>query len=233
MAFFRQFRTLFIMEEMQPEIIYSDNHVLVASKPSGWLTQPDQSRSPSLEGFAKEWVKSEYKKPGEVFLHAVHRLDKPVSGLVLFARTSKALSRLNEQSRAQEIERIYWAEVEGILAHREARLKHYLIHGEHRAHVGKQTDKEAKLAVLHYVVEEFNAHSTFVSIELETGRYHQIRAQFSAIGHPILGDTRYGSKHKTTEGIHLHSWQLFFQHPVTAEELSFTVEPAFQRSGLH
>ncbi|HAB98616.1 MAG TPA: RNA pseudouridine synthase [Parachlamydiales bacterium] len=224
--------TLCCMEESQPEIVYSDNHILVASKPSGWLTQPDQSRTPSLEGFAKEWVKGEYNKPGEAFLHAVHRLDKPVSGLVLFARTSKALSRLNEQSRNQEIERIYWAEVEGILAHREARLKHFLIHGEHRALVGKEGDREAKLAVLNYLVEQFNAHSTFVSIDLETGRYHQIRAQFSAIGHPIVGDKRYGAKTDGHDAIHLHSWQIFFEHPVTHEELSFKVEPAFQRSGL-
>jgi len=221
------------MEESQPEIVYSDNHILVASKPHGWLTQPDQSRTPSLEGFAKEWVKSQYNKPGDVFLHAVHRLDKPVSGLVLFARTSKALSRLNEQSRAQEIERIYWAEVEGVLAHREARLKHFLIHGEHRALIGKEGEKEAKLAALNYLVEQFNAHSTFVSIDLETGRYHQIRAQFSAIGHPIVGDKRYGAKSDGYDAIHLHCWQLLFEHPVTHEELSFKVEPFFQRSGLH
>ena len=215
------------MEEEQPEIIYSDNHILVASKPAGWLTQPDQSHGPSLEGFAKEWVKSEYNKPGAVFLHAIHRLDKPVSGLVLFARTSKALTRLNEQSRAQEIERIYWAEVEGILPHKEARLKHYLIHGEHRALLARAEDKEAKVAVLNYVVERFNAHSTLVSIDLETGRYHQIRAQFSAIGHPIVGDKRYGAKSGLESAIRLHGWQLLFEHPVTNEELSFTSPPAF------
>lgn len=220
------------MDELQPEIVYSDNHVLIASKPAGWLTQPDQSKGPSLEGFAKEWVKSQYGKPGDVFLHAVHRLDKPVSGLVLFARTSKALSRLNEESREQKIERIYWAEVEGILTHKEAKLKHYLIHGDHRALIGKPGDKEAKLAVLNYLVEQFSAHSTFVSIDLETGRYHQIRAQFSAIGHPIVGDKRYGSKAGSSEMIHLHSWQLFFQHPVTHEELSFKIDPTFQRSGV-
>lgn len=221
------------MEELQPEIVYSDNHLLIASKPAGWLTQPDLSKGPSLEGFAKEWVKSEYNKPGEVFLHAIHRLDKPVSGLVLFARTSKALSRLNEQSRAQEIERIYWAEVEGILTHKEAKLKHFLIHGDHKALIGKEGDKDAKLAVLHYLVEQFNSHTTSVSIELETGRYHQIRAQFGAIGHPIVGDKRYGAKTGPSEEIHLHCWGLFFEHPVTHEEMSFKVEPAFQSSRLH
>ena len=215
------------MEESQPEILYSDNHILVASKPAGWLTQPDQSKTPSLEGFAKEWVKSEYNKPGAVFLHAIHRLDKPVSGLVLFARTSKALTRLNEQSRAQEIERIYWAEVEGILPQKEARLKHYLIHGEHRAIVAREGDKEAKLAVLNYIVEKYKSHSTLVSIDLETGRYHQIRAQFMALGHPIVGDHRYGSKSNFHEEIRLHGWQLLFEHPVTNEELTFKSPPGF------
>ena len=215
------------MEETQPEILYTDNHILVASKPSGWLTQPDQSKGPSLESFAKEWVKSEYSKPGEVFLHAIHRLDKPVSGLVLFARTSKALTRLNEQSRAQEIERIYWAEVEGIISQREGKLKHYLIHGEHRALIAKAGDKEAKLAVLNYEVEKHKSHSTLVSIDLETGRYHQIRAQFSVIGHPIVGDKKYGSKKGNGEEIHLHCWELYFDHPVTNEELSFKSPPPF------
>jgi 23S rRNA pseudouridine1911/1915/1917 synthase len=215
------------MEESQPEILYSDNHVLVASKPSGWLTQPDGSKSPSLEAFAKEWVKAEYKKPGDVYLHAIHRLDKPVSGLVLFARTSKALSRLNEQSRAQEIERIYWAEVEGILAPKEGRLKHFLIHGDHRAIIGREGDKEAKLAVLNFLVEKYKPHTTLTSIDLETGRYHQIRAQFSAVGHPIVGDKRYGSKSGDGEKIHLHGWQIYFEHPVTNEELSFESPPAF------
>ncbi|MBS0626563.1 MAG: RluA family pseudouridine synthase [Verrucomicrobia bacterium] len=216
------------MEESQPEILYSDNHILIASKPAGWLTQPDGSKNPSLEAFAKEWVKAEYNKPGAVFLHAIHRLDKPVSGLVLFARTSKALSRLNEQSREQEIERIYWAEVEGVLSMREGRLKHHLIHGEHKALVGREGDREAKLAVLNFLVEKYKSHSSLISIDLETGRYHQIRAQFSAIGHPIVGDKRYGSRTGNPEAIHLHGWQLLFQHPVTNEEMSFESPPPFE-----
>lgn len=210
-----------------PEIVYADNHILIASKPAGWLTQPDQSQRPSLEKFAKDWVKKQYSKPGEVFLHAVHRIDKPVSGLVLFARTSKALSRLNKQSRMQEIERIYWAEVEGILVHKESTLKDYLIHGDHRAHLGKAEDKAAKLAILNYIVQQYNAHSTLVMIKLETGRYHQIRAQFSAIGHPVVGDARYGSKLDREDRIHLHSWQLLLKHPVTSEQHFFTREPSF------
>src|SRR5262245_34636659 len=174
------------------EIQYADNHIALAVKPCGLLTQPDESDSPSLETFVKHWIKLEYKKKGNVFLHAIHRLDRVVSGLVLFARTSKALSRLNEQSRMQEIQRIYLAEVEGMLSKKEGKLDHYLIHGDHRALLAEKEDPEAKHARLYYKTVKQKQHSTLVEIELETGRYHQIRAQFSAIGHPIVGDKRYG-----------------------------------------
>lgn len=203
------------------EVIYCDNHILVAFKPAGFLTQPDDSSNPSLEEWVKEWVKREFQKPGAVFLHAIHRLDRPVSGLVLFARTSKALSRLNEQSRLQEIQRVYLAEVEGILSQKMGHLKHYLIHGEHRAQVGKEKDRDAKEARLTFEVLHYLEHSTYVKIELETGRYHQIRAQFAAIGHPIVGDKKYGSKTGDSSIIHLHCATLSFQHPVTQEVLSF------------
>ncbi len=208
-------------------ILFCDNHLLVANKPAGLLTQPDDSGDPSLEERAKAWVKQEYSKPGKVYLHAIHRLDRPVSGLVLFARTSKALSRLNEQSRNQEIQRTYCAEVEGILPEKEGKLDHYLIHGDHRALIGKATDKEAKHARLLYRVVRFLTHSTIVSIELETGRYHQIRAQFSAIGHPVVGDRRYGSKSGEEEAIHLHCAKLAFKHPVTKEVQAFESPAAF------
>ena len=214
------------MKPSDSEILFCDNHILVANKPAGLLTQPDDSDSHSLEAFAKEWVKQEYHKPGRVFLHAVHRLDRPVSGLVLFARTSKALSRLNEQLRSQEIQRTYIAEVEGILPEKEGRLDHYLIHKEHRAVLAREGEAEAKHARLIYRVIRFHAHSTLVSIELETGRYHQIRAQFGAIGHPVMNDERYGSEGRGKE-IHLHSAQLQFKHPVTKELLEFKSSPPF------
>jgi 23S rRNA pseudouridine1911/1915/1917 synthase len=209
------------MKPSNCEIVFSDNHILVATKPCGLLTQPDDSADDSLEAFAKEWVKKEYKKPGNVYLHAIHRLDRPVSGLVLFARTSKALSRLNEQSRNQEIQRTYVAEVEGILPAKEGRLDHYLIHGDHRAIIAKATDKEAKHARLSFKVIQFQKHSTLVEIELETGRYHQIRAQFSASGHPVVGDKRYGGKEGDGKEIHLHCAKMAFEHPVTKELSTF------------
>ncbi len=203
------------------EILFSDNHILIALKPAGLLTQPDQSNDPSLEAFAKKWVKEEYHKQGEVFLHCIHRLDRPVSGLVLFARTSKALSRLNEQSRSLEIQRVYEAEVEGIMKEKIGRLDHYLIHGDHRAIVAKEGDKDAKHARLTFQVLHYMPDSTIVRIELETGRYHQIRAQFSAIGHPIKGDRKYGSKSGDGTEILLHCAKMSFAHPVTKEVLTF------------
>jgi len=206
--------------------VYCDNHLLIVVKPPGLLTQPDETGSSSLEEMAKEWVKEQFHKPARVFLHPIHRLDRPVSGLVLFARTSKALSRLNEQSRAQEIQRVYLAEVTGIVPLKEGRLNHYLIHGDHRAIVSKEGDPKAKHARLLYRVLHYRPHSTIVEIELETGRYHQIRAQFAAIGHPIARDQRYSSN-GTSDEIHLHSAKLLFKHPVTNEVLRFESPPPF------
>lgn len=203
------------------EIVFSDNHILIASKPAGLLTQPDDSRDESLEKFVKAWVKKEYHKEGEVFLHCIHRLDRPVSGLVIFARTSKALSRLNEQSRAIEIQRIYEAEVEGVLPQKIGQLDHYLIHGDHRAIVSKEGKEGAKHARLTYQVLAYMPHSSLVRVELETGRYHQIRAQFGAVGHPIRGDKKYGSKSGDGSAIYLHCAKISFAHPVTKELLNF------------
>lgn len=216
------------MKSSDSEVIFCDNHILIANKPPGLLTQPDERSAESLELFAKQWVKKEYNKPGNVYLHAIHRLDRPVSGLVLFARTSKALSRLNEQSRDQAIQRIYTAEVEGVLPIKEGQLDHYLIHGDHRAIIAKEKDKEAKHARLTYKVIRYKDHSTVVSIQLETGRYHQIRAQFSASGHPVVGDKKYGAKSGDGEMIRLHCAQLKLEHPVTKEVLSFETPAPFE-----
>jgi 23S rRNA pseudouridine1911/1915/1917 synthase len=209
------------------EVLFCDNHLLVACKPAGLLTQPDSSGDANLEAFVKDWVKHEYRKEGNVFLHCIHRLDRPVSGLVLFARTSKALSRLNEQSRGLEIQRFYVAEVEGILPDKLGQLDHYLIHGDHRAIVGSAETEGAKHARLKYEVLHYMPHSTLVHVELETGRYHQIRAQFGAIGHPIVGDKKYGAKSGDGKTIRLHAAKLALEHPVTKEVLTFESPPPF------
>ena len=190
-------------------IIYSDNHLLVVEKPAEMATQPD------LTELAKAWVKKKYQKPGNVFLHPVHRLDKAVSGLVLFARTSKALSRLQVLMRERKIEKIYHALVEGKLPQQKGRLVHHLIHGSFRAEVSK----EGKESILEYRVLKFEKGITLLEINLITGRYHQIRAQLSAIGCPVVGDTKYGSKKSWPHGIALHHSELRFEHPVTKEPL--------------
>lgn len=205
---------------------YVDNHLLLANKRAGLLTQPDGSGTPDLETELKAWVKEEYQKPGAVFLHAVHRLDKPVSGLVLFARTSKALSRLNTQVRNGQIKRFYLAEVEGIVSENEGRLEHFLRHGSHSAVLSTKSDPEAKLALLSYKVERRGEKTTLLRIELHTGRYHQIRAQCAAVRHPIVGDHRYGAR-GMGDVILLHCANLLFTHPVTQEELAFEAEKPF------
>lgn len=200
-----------------PKIIFCDNQLLVALKPAGWLTQTEGGQGESLEAFCKQWLKEQYQKPGNVFLHAIHRLDRLVSGLVLFARTSKALSRLNEAMRVKAIRRMYLAEVEGRLLVEEGHLEHRLDHGE--------LSPQGQIARLSYRKcgndENGPQETTWVRIELETGRYHQIRAQFAAIGHPIVGDVRYGSCRKSDQRIHLFCEVLEFLHPVTRELMRY------------
>ena len=199
------------------EILYEDNHLLAVNKPPGLLTQPNQTDEQNLEDLAKEYIKKKYHKKGNVFLHPIHRLDKPVSGIVLFARTSKALSRLNSQMRARKIQKTYAAKVEGHFEKKTGELRHQLSHGSHRATVKKTiTSKEA---ILSYTVKKEYPHSTLLLIQLHTGRYHQIRAQLSHVGHPILGDTKYGATQKFSR-LALHHTQLIFYHPVTNEMLT-------------
>lgn len=198
-------------------VIYSDNHLLVVEKPAEMATQPD------LTELAKAWVKKKYNKPGNVYLHPVHRLDKAVSGLVLFARTSKALSRLQEMMRERKIKKTYHALVEGKLPEEEGRLVHHLIHGSFRAEVSK----DGKESILEYHVLKHEKGVSLLEINLITGRYHQIRAQLSAIGCPVLGDEKYGSKRSWPKGIALHHSELEFEHPVTKEPLVLKSKPNF------
>ncbi|MBI5346828.1 MAG: RluA family pseudouridine synthase [Chlamydiae bacterium] len=200
------------------EIVYCDNHILVAIKPCNLPTQPDDLGQDNFQDRIKNWLKVKFQKKGNVFLHCVHRLDKPVSGLVLFARSSKALSRLNEQMRQKKIKRIYYALIEGHFDKQEGDLEHYLVHQSHKAAVVGKND--GKLAKLHYRVLKKNKDTTLLEIELDTGRYHQIRAQFGHIGHPIVGDSKYGS-HIFSNEIKLHQGKLEFFHPVTQEKMSF------------
>jgi 23S rRNA pseudouridine1911/1915/1917 synthase len=200
------------------KVIFVDNHLLVADKPADCATQPD------LELLAKAWVKQKFSKPGKVFLEPIHRLDKPASGLVLFARTSKALSRLHALMRDRKISKTYYALVSTLPEAPEGDLEHYLVHDEFRARISTSKDVQAKQALLHYRL--VNAEG-LLEIALHTGRYHQIRAQLAHIGSPIRGDQKYGSKTSWKKGIALHHARMELIHPVTLEPLSFCSEAGF------
>jgi|SRR5579872_8137 len=208
--------------------LYSDNHLLIIDKPAGIPTQTEGSVQTGIDHFAKEWVKQEMQKKGNVFLEPIHRLDKPVSGLVIFARTSKALSRMQEMMRAREIEKVYYTLVEGTLPQKKGNLEHYLVHDEYRARVVSSSTPDAKQAFLEYTVLESRESLCLVEVKLHTGRYHQIRAQFSAIGCPIVGDRKYGSQRFfREEAIALHHGKVSFIHPVKKEPIEVVRLPAF------
>ena len=207
-------------------ILYEDNHLLAVDKPAGLLTQPTEIENDSLEVQVKLWIKERYQKPGNVFATVAHRIDKPVSGIVLLAKTSKALSRLNEAMRAKEMQKTYYALVEGIPKKKQDSLIHFLKHEAHFSSISNKNDRLAKQARLHYeTLQEFDK-AALLKINLETGRYHQIRCQLSAIGHPIIGDIRYGAKKGQKilptlpkNAIALHHFRLELCHPVTKEPL--------------
>lgn len=211
------------------KVLYEDNHLLVVDKPAGLLTQPSGTDEDSLESQCKQWIKERDNKPGNVYLHAVHRLDKPVSGIVVFAKTSKALSRLNESIREQKVKKWYTAMTELAPETDEGTLQHYLTHDEHRASVEKIRDKTAKLAILHYRVLELKKEGTILEIRLETGRYHQIRAQLAEAGCSIIGDKKYGAcSNYLPDAIALHHHRFEIPHPVSGEILQFTSEVPFR-----
>lgn len=209
---------------MELDVLFEDNHLLVVNKPAGILTQPSGTDQDSIEAIAKDYLKKKYNKPGNVYLHAVHRLDKPASGIVLFAKTSKALSRLNEKIRSKDCEKIYTALIEGNLIPSEGVLEHYLLHDEHHTKVVSANTPGAKKAFLKYKT----LSNSLLEIELETGRYHQIRAQLAAQGCPIVGDTKYGSTQKLPhQAIALHHTRLMIPHPISGESVTFTSPPSF------
>ncbi len=202
------------------EVIYLDNLLFAAFKPAGLATQPDKEDSDHFVGRAKKWFKEKYTKPGNVFLEPIHRLDKPVGGIVLFARTSKALSRLQAQMREKEIEKTYIALIEGNMPSEQGTLEHFLVHASHRACIVSSKHPEGKWACLHYRVICSHSSTTLIEVSLETGRYHQIRAQLSAIKCPVVGDRKYGSQLPWKENaIALQHVKMVFKHPVTSQEI--------------
>ena len=211
----------YIASELDPLVLYADNHLLAVNKPAGLLSQDSGTGLRNLEDWAREWVRVDKNKPGAVFLNAVHRIDKAVSGVVLFARTSKALSRLNEEIRRRDCRKVYHVLVEGAPKKPADKLVHWLSHENHRAELRREGDKDAKKAVLRYRTLQRLGDKTLLEVDLETGRYHQIRAQLSAIGTPIAGDTKYGAKQKFAAGdIALHSRRLEIAHPTLKEPIT-------------
>jgi len=202
--------------ELDARIIFADNHLLAVNKPAGLLTQDSGTGLRNLEDWAREWVRVDKNKAGNVFLNAVHRIDKAVSGLVLFARTSKALTRLNEDIRQRNCKKIYHALVEGVPEKPSAELFHWLMHEHHRSDICKEGAKGAQRAILRYRILKQVDPLTLLEVDLETGRYHQIRVQLAAIGCPIAGDVKYGARFASEEkDIALHHAQLEITHPTS------------------
>ena len=211
---------LYKADELDPLVLFSDNHLLAVNKPAGLLTQDSGTGLRNLEDWAREWVRVDKNKPGAVFLNAVHRIDKAVSGIVLFARTSKALTRLNEEVRKRHCKKIYHALVEGAPDQTAGQLVHWLSHEHHRADVGREGAAGAQRAVLRYSTLKRVGDLTLLEIDLETGRYHQIRAQLAAIGCPIAGDEKYGAQQRSKTGaIALHHARLEVVHPTLKESM--------------
>jgi 23S rRNA pseudouridine1911/1915/1917 synthase len=209
------------------QIIHEDNHLMVINKRVGDIVQGDKTGDKPLSEIVKEYIKEKYNKPGEVFLGVVHRLDRPTSGIVVFARTSKALTRLNELFKNRETKKTYWAIVKNKPTKPKDTLTHYLKRNEKnntsKAHIHEVP--KSKIASLDYKIIQELTNYFALEINLHTGRHHQIRAQLSAINCPIKGDLKYGFDRSNPDGgIHLHARQLNFIHPVTKEQMTFIAQ---------
>lgn len=207
-------------------VLYENNHIIAVNKTCSEIVQGDKTGDTPLSEIVKAYIKEKYNKPGEVFIGVTHRLDRPTSGVVLFARTSKALTRLNEMFKSHEqIKKTYWAIVQGFPKQPEARLENWLIRNEklNKSFIAKPGTKDAKQAVLSYKTLAQGDHYTLLEVELETGRHHQIRCQLAAIGCPVKGDLKYGAKRSNPDGgISLHARQIRFVHPVKKEPVTIT-----------
>lgn len=207
-------------------VLYEDNHIIAVNKTCNEIVQGDKTGDTPLSETVKAYIKAKYNKPGEVFLGVTHRLDRPTSGVVLFARTSKALTRLNAMFQSHEqIKKTYWAIVQGAPKVPEARLENWLIRNEaqNKSYIAKPNANNAKLAVLSYKTLVRGENYTLLEVHLQTGRHHQIRCQLAAIGCPVKGDLKYGAKRSNPDGgICLHARQIEFIHPVSKQPICIT-----------
>lgn len=203
-------------------ILFEDNHLIAVNKQSGDLVQGDKTGDVILPDLIKDYIAKKYNKPGAVFLGVTHRLDRPTSGVVIFARTSKALPRMNKLFANHETTKIYWAVVQGTTPHKSARLVHHLVRNtkQNKSYAHDHPVPDSKEAILSYRVLQKLDRYTLLEIALETGRHHQIRAQLSKIGCVIKGDLKYGARRSNKDGsIHLHARSLEFIHPVKKEPI--------------
>lgn len=206
-------------------VLYEDNHIIAVNKTSSEIVQGDKTGDEPLSETLKKYLKEKYNKPGEVFLGVTHRLDRPVSGVVIFAKTSKALTRLNEMFRNQEVKKTYWAIVKDRPAETEGRLEHYLVRNEKQnksvAHI--KMVPNAKKASLSYKLISHSDNYFLLEVQLETGRHHQIRCQLAKMGCPIKGDLKYGfARSNPNGGISLHARYVEFVHPVSKQLIQIT-----------
>ena len=205
------------------QVIYEDNHIIAVNKRVGDIVQGDKTGDIPLSEIVKQYIAEKYNKPGAVFLGVVHRLDRPTSGIVVFARTTKALSRLNKLFSERKTQKVYWAVVKNSPPKSSDTLIHYLRRNpkQNKSYANSKEAPNSKKAILDYrVVKKLDRYS-LLEIDLKTGRHHQIRSQLSAIGCPIKGDLKYGFDRSNKDGgIHLHSRKLDFIHPVKKEEIS-------------
>jgi len=206
-------------------VLYEDNHIIAVNKSTSEIVQGDKTGDQPLSETIKLYLKEKYNKPGDVFLGVTHRLDRPVSGVVLFAKTSKALTRLNEMFRNQEVKKTYWAIVKEKPAQAEGRLENYLIRNEKQnKSVAFDTERsDAKKAALSYRLIAHSDTYYLLEVQLETGRHHQIRCQLAKMGCPIKGDLKYGfPRSNPNGGISLHARSVEFIHPVSKLKISLT-----------
>lgn len=203
-------------------VVYEDNHVIVVSKTASEIVQGDKTGDTPLSETVKQYLKEKYGKPGNVFIGVTHRLDRPVSGLVVLAKTSKALARLNEMFRTGEVKKTYWAIVKNMPEEPEGELVHYLVRNEkqNKSHAYEREVPHSKKAVLHYRLIARSDNYYLLEIDLKTGRHHQIRCQLAKMGCPIKGDLKYGAARSNPDGsICLHARRVQFVHPVSKEPI--------------
>ena len=214
------------------EILFEDNHLIIINKQPGELTQGDITKDQTLGDKVKLYIKKKYNKPGDVFLGITHRLDRPTSGLIIFSKTSKALSRINEMFKNNEIKKTYWAIVKKIPENEKRKLENHLLKNQkqNKSYVTNSSNKKAKKAILYYESILNLENYSLLKVKLETGRHHQIRTQLSKIGMSIKGDLKYGFPRPNSNGsIHLHSRKTTFIHPVTKKEVIIVAPPPIDK----